>query len=531
MDFNSTQTAPRLRRFDEPHGRKSVSIRVISFKTSFFSAIDMSKTSSPFATPALTTEERSVNRPHRNAEHQRIRGSGSNAKSTPSTPSHRIVTVDNAGDDKTTSISSVPRIATIVPSPEFDALVFDLALRHSGATYDNLRSVIAQSLERVSAALGARYALLLRCPPDSTRLNVIAESLPFGISTFEERLLQTPTEKVQALVRYFQASHIDILVPGADEPLALMTPFNDTCVVSIVTTNPLLGTLSLLFGGIDEVPSGSTIRPKADLTLKLFQEIVIRYVAEHKVAHERTEAKHARLLGRSFTNFNHDFNNVLNTINCIADATLLDIPQNRQDRIDIEEIKRAAQRGTQLTRQLHTLAKSTNANVRPCDLRQVVASSIPSLNRLVGPEVTSELSHDSCAVGTYVAPELLELLLAEVAWQAKSSLVNGGYLVLETAQVDRFPGNNPTNPLIPTNTAELRITALLRTREITQLSARAVERLHSILPFLHANIDTSESRPQTLLFRFPQDLPPESRLFPQEPATSPASTTSFSLDE
>jgi hypothetical protein len=405
-----------------------------------------------------------------------------------------------------TLTANVCESGTIVTMNAFDKLIFECALAHSRVLGDSLRDTIAHSLSRIALHFGARYALLVRDGRDSSHPNVVAEFKEPAATTFKERLRRATPQTIELVTHYLRTTHVITQAEFSDDTLALLlTPYpNGSYVTASVVTS--FGSLALVFGGVDEQRNESLYRPQLELILRLFDSAVTRDDTEQQITREHQCAKRATFVVRLVSSYTHDFNDILNSINCVTDAALLDVSQNSQTHIDIDEIKRATQRGSRLTNQLHDFAESASMSVRPCDLKQVVASFIPSLNRLLGPETRLELSSDSSSVGTYIAPELLELYLSDFAWHVKPQLADGGYLILRTAQQTVEHTRTSPEPGGSRNMAELWLTPFRNGGIPVSFAPRTLERLSLIAPLLGGIVFVPESRSTTVVIRLPQEL-------------------------
>jgi two-component system, cell cycle sensor histidine kinase and response regulator CckA len=132
----------------------------------------------------------------------------------------------------------------------------------------------------------------------------------------------------------------------------------------------------------------------------------------------------------------HDFNNLLTTIIGNAQLALGDLPKGDSIREDIEEIKKAGERGATLTRQLLIFSRRAPAQIQILDLNEVVRDMNKLLRRLV---------RESIELRTIQAPGLwkvqgdvgqMEQIVMNLAVNARDAMTGGGTLTIETANVD-----------------------------------------------------------------------------------------------
>ncbi len=80
------------------------------------------------------------------------------------------------------------------------------------------------------------------------------------------------------------------------------------------------------------------------------------------------QAQRMDAAGRLAGGVAHDFNNLLTTIRGFSDLLLRDLPEEHVRRKDVEQIRKAADRGAQLTRQLLTFGRQPALQPRSLEL-------------------------------------------------------------------------------------------------------------------------------------------------------------------
>jgi PAS domain S-box-containing protein len=132
----------------------------------------------------------------------------------------------------------------------------------------------------------------------------------------------------------------------------------------------------------------------------------------------------------------HDFNNILAVI--LANAHFLTESFGPADerRADAEEIRKAAERGAGLTRQLLAFSRRQVLEPTNVDLNEVVRDLEKMLHRLLGEDidVTSGLA-DGLGI-VHADRGQLEQVVLNMAVNARDAMPNGGKLSITTANVD-----------------------------------------------------------------------------------------------
>ncbi|HYF62586.1 MAG TPA: PAS domain S-box protein, partial [Herpetosiphonaceae bacterium] len=147
------------------------------------------------------------------------------------------------------------------------------------------------------------------------------------------------------------------------------------------------------------------------------------------------QAQKMESIGRLAGGVAHDFNNLLTAITGYAELALETLPPEIDLRADLEEIRRAAERATALTRQLLTFARKQAIELKVLDLNALIADVEKLLRRLLG---------ESIAIVIMPAPGLgliradagqLEQVMVNLAVNARDAMPGGGTLTIETCNV------------------------------------------------------------------------------------------------
>ena len=148
------------------------------------------------------------------------------------------------------------------------------------------------------------------------------------------------------------------------------------------------------------------------------------------------QAQKMEAVGRLAAGVAHDFNNILTAILGSAELLIDDLPEGHEHRVDAEEIRRAAQRAADLTRQLLAFSRQQVLAPKVLDLNAVVRGVETMLRRLIGEhiELRTALVGDLGAVRA--DPTQLEQVLLNLVVNARDAMPQGGKLTIETANTD-----------------------------------------------------------------------------------------------
>lgn len=131
----------------------------------------------------------------------------------------------------------------------------------------------------------------------------------------------------------------------------------------------------------------------------------------------------------------HDFNNLLQAVLGYSDLLLLHKTEADPDHRKIFEIKKSAERGAELARQLLTFSRKVKSKLRPTDLNHEVGQVHRLLERILPKMIKIELHLSENLKTVNADPAQLEQVLVNLALNAKDAMQEGGELIIETQNV------------------------------------------------------------------------------------------------
>jgi two-component system cell cycle sensor histidine kinase/response regulator CckA len=163
-------------------------------------------------------------------------------------------------------------------------------------------------------------------------------------------------------------------------------------------------------------------------------------IAEDITDLKRTEeqlfgAQKMEAIGRLAGGIAHDFNNLLTAIMGNAEMVLAELSAADPVRQDVEEIRKAGQRASTLTRQLLAFSRQQVLAPRVLDLNELVLNMDKLLRRLIGEDVELHTSLAPDLGAVRADPGQMEQVLMNLAVNARDAMPDGGQLTLETANV------------------------------------------------------------------------------------------------
>ena len=170
--------------------------------------------------------------------------------------------------------------------------------------------------------------------------------------------------------------------------------------------------------------------------------------AQEEERHKQAEEEKAQLegqlqqahkmeaIGRLAGGVAHDFNNILCAITGNATMILHNLPTIDPLRQPIEQITKAANRATDLTRQLLAFSRKQVVNLKVIDLSDLVNNLHSMLSRLINEDIILRTMPQKKLGGVRADPGQIEQIVLNLVVNARDAMPNGGELLIETADVN-----------------------------------------------------------------------------------------------
>ncbi|WP_114375037.1 ATP-binding protein [Elioraea thermophila] len=129
----------------------------------------------------------------------------------------------------------------------------------------------------------------------------------------------------------------------------------------------------------------------------------------------------------------HDFNNLLTTIIAATDFCLARRPLDEATEADLLHIRRSAERGAALVRQLLAFSRRQTLQPRVLRLAEAIEDVASLLRRLLGHRVVLELDLDRPGPFVRVDPVQFDQVIVNLALNARDAMPQGGALAVRTA--------------------------------------------------------------------------------------------------
>jgi PAS domain S-box-containing protein len=160
-------------------------------------------------------------------------------------------------------------------------------------------------------------------------------------------------------------------------------------------------------------------------------------LTERKELEQRLlQAQKMDSVGRLAGGVAHDFNNMLNVILGHADLLLEELPEDTPHRHGVQEIRDAARRSADLTRQLLAFARRQAVAPQTLDLNETVTAMLKMLERLIGEHIELAWSPAPAVDPIRMDPAQVDQILANLVVNARDAIGQDvGTVSIETAGV------------------------------------------------------------------------------------------------
>ncbi|GLZ28791.1 hypothetical protein Lesp02_09810 [Lentzea sp. NBRC 105346] len=152
-----------------------------------------------------------------------------------------------------------------------------------------------------------------------------------------------------------------------------------------------------------------------------------------------TQLRHAQkmeAIGRLTGGIAHDFNNILTVISGNSEALLRRTQPDDPRRPEIEDIRHAGERATNLTHQLLAFTRQQVLHPTRVDLNRTITKVRAMLSTLVGEDVELTLHLPAQVSPVWADAGQLEQILFNLAANARDAMPDGGVLRIETSNHD-----------------------------------------------------------------------------------------------
>jgi len=176
------------------------------------------------------------------------------------------------------------------------------------------------------------------------------------------------------------------------------------------------------------------------------QDLLLQIAERERAESQLLQAQRAEAVGQLTGGIAHDFNNLLSVV--LGNVELLEMRDTDPDRLRrLAVIRTAAERGASLTRQLLAFARQQPLRPRAVDLNALITGMMELLTSALGKSVVLELALAPDIEQALVDPTQIELVILNLAINARDAMPGGGTLRIATAREQVTEQANADAPL------------------------------------------------------------------------------------
>ena len=172
-----------------------------------------------------------------------------------------------------------------------------------------------------------------------------------------------------------------------------------------------------------------------DYVVALIEDITDRKQAEEEKSRLEAQLRQAQKMesvGRLAGGVAHDFNNMLGVIIGHVDLAREQVDPAQPLYADLIEIRRAAERSADLTRQLLAFARKQTVSPRVLDLSETLSGMLKMLGRLIGEDVDLIRQPEADLWAVKVDPSQIDQIVANLCVNARDAIGGVGHITIET---------------------------------------------------------------------------------------------------
>ncbi len=151
-----------------------------------------------------------------------------------------------------------------------------------------------------------------------------------------------------------------------------------------------------------------------------------------KLEAQLQQAQKMESVGRLAGGVAHDFNNMLGVILGHAEMAMESVDPAQPLYADLEEIRKAAERSADLTRQLLVFARRQTVAPRVLDLNETVAGMLKMLQRMIGENIRLDWLPEAELWPVRIDPSQIDQILANLCVNARDAIADVGRISIET---------------------------------------------------------------------------------------------------
>jgi PAS domain S-box-containing protein len=163
---------------------------------------------------------------------------------------------------------------------------------------------------------------------------------------------------------------------------------------------------------------------------------VIDITERRKLEAQFRQAQKMEAVGRLSGGVAHDFNNMLGVILGFTELAIMKLPADEPVQMYLEEVRTAAQRSADITRQLLAFARKQIIAPKVLDLNDTIERMIKMLRRLIGEDIDLLWKPAKDLWPVKMDPAQIDQVLANLMVNSRDAIAGVGKITIETGKVE-----------------------------------------------------------------------------------------------
>lgn len=164
---------------------------------------------------------------------------------------------------------------------------------------------------------------------------------------------------------------------------------------------------------------------------------IVRDISEKKkLENQLRQAQKMEAIGQLAGGIAHDFNNLLSVIINYSSFSLNSIPPDHIAHKDIQEVLKASERASSLTRQILAFSRKQILTPKILNINHVIQNMESMLQRLIGENIAFSVCTFPSLWNVKADPTQLEQVIMNLAVNARDAMPDGGKLLIETSNIE-----------------------------------------------------------------------------------------------
>ncbi len=170
--------------------------------------------------------------------------------------------------------------------------------------------------------------------------------------------------------------------------------------------------------------------------VRYFDMFVEDVTGRRSLENQLLQSQKIETVGRLAGGIAHDFNNILTAVLGYSEMLLEELGPDDRRREEVDEIRKAAGRAAELTRQLLAFSRKQILQPVTVDLNACLTGVSSLLRRLLGEDVAIVLCLDPGTSLVMVDPGQIEQVVINLAINARDAMPQGGVLTIATRDIE-----------------------------------------------------------------------------------------------